>query len=606
MKFVVGKYYVDVALTEDENRYYFKFRYHKGLMAKIKMMKGARWHPDIKSWSAVKCQRNEFQLDYLMGKNPYAKWDRPLLDVTPNRLLFEVQREMLAHTYTHKQVIIAAEMGLGKTLYTFELIELSHKEDGPREWWYVAPKNTCIAIKREMAKWNFKLQLNLMTYEAMCKAVKNWPPGTPAPFGIIFDESHYLANATTQRTQYAMHLADSMRADWEDPYIVLMTGTPQPKKPTSWWCMCEVARPGFLIEGDQHKFQKTMAVVVEKESISGGSYPDIVAWRSTDKICDICGEGEDSIQHMADVDPDAHVYKPAVNEVARLYTRMQGMTLVRLKKNCLDLPDKVYREIYLEPDRQILNAAKLIAKTGGGAAMVQVLLRELSDGFQYEDLPTGKQVTCPGCNGSGEQIYSEVTGHETEVSEPSSVCGRCKGQKTVPEITRQTTWIGSPKQEALREVLAEHEQYNRLVVFAGFQASVDVCVETAQKEGWVTIKIDGRGIDSPFEKPLDVFESDSEQKICYVGHPGSGGTGITLVKSPTICYYSNTHNAVERWQSEDRIHRIGMDVNRGANIIDLFHLPTDKLILDRLKLKKNLQDVSIGELMECLNDTRIY
>jgi len=61
-------------------------------------------------------------------------------------------------------------------------------------------------------------------------------------------------------------------------------------------------------------------------------------------------------------------------------------------------------------------------------------------------------------------------------------------------------------------------------------------------------------------------------------------------------FYSNDFDGEARMQAEDRIHRIGMDKNRGALIVDLIHLPTDELVLKNLKLKKKLQNLTMGEL----------
>ena len=76
--------------------------------------------------------------------------------------------------------------------------------------------------------------------------------------------------------------------------------------------------------------------------------------------------------------------------------------------------------------------------------------------------------------------------------------------------------------------------------------------------------------------------------------------GLTLTASPSIVYFSNDFNAESRIQSEDRIHRPGMDVNRGATIYDLIHLPTDRTVLDNLRAKRVLQDMTLGSLNEAL------
>ena len=57
--------------------------------------------------------------------------------------------------------------------------------------------------------------------------------------------------------------------------------------------------------------------------------------------------------------------------------------------------------------------------------------------------------------------------------------------------------------------------------------------------------------------------------------PESGGLSLTLVESRMSVYWSNSAKPEYRTQSEDRIHRIGMDLNKGCVIVDLIHLPSD-------------------------------
>ena len=97
-------------------------------------------------------------------------------------------------------------------------------------------------------------------------------------------------------------------------------------------------------------------------------------------------------------------------------------------------------------------------------------------------------------------------------------------------------------------------------------------------------------------------DKDLDKKLAFVGNAISGGMAITLTASDTIIFYSNSFDGQARMQAEDRIHRIGM---KGANIIDLIHLPTDQLILDNLKLKKDLQAVTMGDLASCLERTKL-
>ena len=45
---------------------------------------------------------------------------------------------------------------------------------------------------------------------------------------------------------------------------------------------------------------------------------------------------------------------------------------------------------------------------------------------------------------------------------------------------------------------------------------------------------------------------------------------------------------------------MGMDTNRGATIIDLIHLPTDDYVLANLQKKRELQDISLGQIVEAI------
>jgi SNF2 family DNA or RNA helicase len=98
---------------------------------------------------------------------------------------------------------------------------------------------------------------------------------------------------------------------------------------------------------------------------------------------------------------------------------------------------------------------------------------------------------------------------------------------------------------------------------------------------------------------LDAFQNDRKiERIAFIGQPGAAGMGLNLTASPSVIYYSNDFNAESRIQSEDRIHRPGMDRNRGATIYDLLLLPSDLLVLNNLKRKRRLQDLSLGEMRD--------
>jgi len=590
---------VGVSISIDAERIRLKTPFK--LKDEVKAMAGARWHPDEKVWSVKNNCRNLFAIQFLQGKNPYAVYDKPLIDVQFKRPLYVHQVEMAKHVMTRHYCGLAAEMGTGKSLTIIEVIELLFGDEYTKSLndqkaaqnlvWWLAPKSGIAAVKLELLKWKAAVVPRLMTYDELKKVLTNWQTGDLPPRMVIFDESHKLKTITSQRSEAARHLAESVRREHGDNgYVVFMSGSPAPKSPLDWYNQCETVCPGYLKEGDIFKFQRTLALVKDMESLSGGRYPKIVTWWDDAKKCKLCGD------HIDRHEDFSHIFEPSVNEIERLYRRLKGLVLVKFKKDCLDLPEKQYKTINIQPTREIVNAAKLIVASTPNAVKTLTLLRELSDGFQYRKYI--KEIKDCGCFGK----------------QTDPPCDHCHGSGKIKIEDVETLTLSSPKDEVVKDQLEEHDEVGRLVVYAGFTASIDKLTDLVKKEDWHWIRVDGRGWTSSFgitndvellsifqrvnNKDTDVLGENN--KIVFIGHPGSAGMGLTLTASPTILYYSNDFNGENRIQSEDRIHRPGADANRGCTIIDLIHLPTDLLVLNNLKEKRDLQAISLGDVQKMM------
>jgi len=637
-KFVAGKYKIPVKLIYQGKRIFVQFPFSRILISEIKQMEGHKWHGHDelprKIWSIADSTRNAFQIAYLEGKNPYSRYEEDFaLDRdSTKRPLYDHQLIMKATGLTYHYVIWACEMGTGKTLSAIEVIEAA--DLGGYAVWYVGPRSGVVAVEREIRKWRCTVPIELMTYERLTKRVAEWEGNAPAPRIVIFDESSKIKNPTAQRSQAAKHLADAVRTEHGDlGYVILMSGTPAPKNPVDWWWQCEVACPGFIKEGSQGKFRTRLSVIESRENmITGGVYPHIVTWLDDAKKCNTCGEYADHAKH----DParaskpnteqpslGPHAFEPSKNEVEYLYKRMAGLVLVQFKKDCLDLPDKQYVVERITPTAEILRAAKLIKQTANRAIEALTRIRELSDGFQYTSEQDGIDQ-CPNCLGTGQvkipQLAEGAVPEEVKAENFTMVdacCDYCGGDGSVPKYIRTAIETGSPKDKFFIDQLDLHEDTGRYVVWGGFTGTIDRLIALAHQQGWCTLRVDGRAFaaQTPLGEMADVNEyfdamdlshPDNDRllaqipKLCFVGHPQAGGMALTLTSSPTALYYSNCFDGGARMQSEDRIHRAGMDVNRGATIIDLEMLPTDRLVLENLRKKKRLQDITMGQLEEVM------
>lgn len=651
-----GKYWVPATVREEGEVLVLKFGFNRSLLAEVKSMAGARWNPEKKYWTVLNNERNWFQLAFLAGHNPYKWFDRPLIEHKTNRNLYSHQLDLVLHGLTYHFGVWAAEMGTGKSLAAIEVMEGSGFDD----WLYVGPKSAIASFQLELEKWKCKVRPKIVTYDGLRKLVEHWTKGTKAPQGVIFDESSRIKSPTAQRSQAAYHLAKSIRKDHgHDGFVLLMSGSPAPKSPADWWWQAEVACPGFIREGTIEKFRARLGLIQQKESITGGTYPHLVTWKDDERKCNKCGQLKDHENHKQ---PDAfkiacgaptaewHEWEASVNEISYLYKRMAGLTVVKFKKDCLDLPDKEYRIIRLQPSRETLNAAKIVVAGAQTTIAGLTLLRELSDGFQYQETEAG-QMTCPTCKGSkvvqqpiplvsqdeidaalesirakaeaqlAEEGYDDIFFDADGIPIPEHIlladkyemqevtCYNCGGEGEVTRYIREAVPVACPKEDALKDILDAHEEDGRLVVYAGFTGSIDRVIATVEKMGWQWIRVDGRGWAASSEvkanKAVDMLKKFQDKdreipRLCFVGHAASAGMGLTLTASCEIVYYSNDFNAESRIQSEDRCHRAGMDVNRGCLITDLVHLPSDEKVIENLKNKRRLQDMSLGAFRDAL------
>ena len=501
--------------------------------------------------------------------------------------------------------------------------EYGFKDD---DIWYVGPRSGVKAVTRELKKWKSTVQPQMMTYEGMKKRVKLWKKGTPAPRFICFDECSKLKGPTTKQSISGLHLADAMRREYGyNSYILMMSGTPAPKTPIDWWHQCEVACPGFIKEGTIGKFERRLSIVEYRENtITGGSYPERVCWLDDPHRCAKCGQFRGAPDHHAinAGDETYHKYQKSRDEISYLYERMQGLVMVKFKKDCLDLPEKQYEIIRVKPTPEILRAAKLIQTRSKRAITALTLTREVSDGFQYVESPSGTE-TCPNCHGNKE-VTIHVPAEDVDIMAPQVIgefqeqkviCDNCGGKGEVTTYKRETEAIGSPKDEVFIEELDSHEDVGRYIVWGGFTGTLDRLVGIAHQQGWATLRVDGKGyvgttatgekLDD--DELLDAMDRSDPRykellekypKLCFVGHPQAGGMGLTLTSSPTELFYSNCFNGEARMQAEDRGHRPGMDTNRGLTVKDIIMLGADMLVLNNLKQKKRLQNLTMGQLTD--------
>lgn len=87
----------------------------------------------------------------------------------------------------------------------------------------------------------------------------------------------------------------------------------------------------------------------------------------------------------------------------------------------------------------------------------------------------------------------------------------------------------------------------------------------------------------------------------FVSNQATGGIGLNLQGiCRDVIYYSNDFDALHRWQSEDRVHRVGMG-DQPVTYYDLIaNRSVDRLILKNLKAKKGISDFTLDQIRQSL------
>lgn len=242
-----------------------------------------------------------------------------------------------------------------------------------------------------------------------------------------------------------------------------------------------------------------------------------------------------------------------------LFKRTAANTFRITKREGLNLPEKLYDQVQFDmhpEQRELFKSmkAQFLADLGGGrfqtAANAAVALTRLH------------QITC---------------GH-------------------LPLTDGTVAHLPNPRlTEALMSILerVRSQQRRKLVIWCRYNYDVSA-IKALLGDRAVTYY----GADSDAQRAIHKAQFiDPHSTVEFmISNPAAGGTGIDGYQevAETAVYYSNSFNAVHRWQSEDRTHRIGMGA--AAIYIDLIcRGGIDNKHLSNLRRKKSMADLVLDD-----------
>lgn len=229
-----------------------------------------------------------------------------------------------------------------------------------------------------------------------------------------------------------------------------------------------------------------------------------------------------------------------------------------LKKDCLDLPEKVYSTQFFRMTPKQLAAYRTLRDD---------LRVQLADG---RIAPMERIATL------------------TKLSQVVSGYFIVPGTKD--QLERIMDRDDNPKLDALMEIVEDTE--GKGIIWARFHAELEDIVYRLRKAGKRCVEYHGGVARAKRNEAIDLVQSGDAD--WFVGQQAAGGTGITLTRAATVIYYSNTWSLEDRLQSEDRAHRIGQE--RNVRYIDLIAKRTiDERVVTALRAKKDVAQIVLGD-----------
>ena len=363
---------------------------------------------------------------------------------------------------------------------------------------------------------------------------------------LVCDESSYIKSRTAEQTKAIFKLREKCSR------VVLLNGTPLTHSPLDLFSQMAVLDRRIL--GDNYYlFRAHYCEMVAQRFGNGPTFQKIVGYRRLDEL---------------------------QNKIAPYCLR-------RLKKDCLDLPEKLYtvREVALMPESwkryQTLKKEAVIALEGTDALCLEpnaaVRIMRLSQ------MTSGHIGS--GTIGSG---LPEVEG-ETQVQQDLS--------------SEKLNWIV--------RYLTEECASRYVIVWCRWRRERERLAhelrESKHWDGAVQELYGGQGAESR-KLAIETFSTDNRlcKRAVLIAQPHAGGVGLNLVAATEAIYLSNDWSLGVRLQSEDRCHRPGQKHN--VLYTDVLaagpegQTTIDHIIMKALRDKQNLAEMTTAGWRKALND----
>jgi len=446
--------------------------------------------------------------------------------------LYAHQEETVEFLMQRKNAAVLSEQGTGKTR---SVIEFVNRKFPFRDFriLVVCPATLINVWKEEIMKFadhHDHFVLRGSTMHKRLEAVKKFRPGwyiinyeglrairKKSNFlaggrdwsVVVADEMTRIKNPEAKQSK-AMHDFSRNGGNF-NPIRIGLTGTPITQSPLDAFSQFKFVEPRLF--GDKFYSFRNRYAVMERKFVSGRSFNIVSGYQHTEEIT----------------------------------KKMFEVSIRHTKKQCLDLPDKVYqkirvdwtpatRKVYKELGQEMISQLEDGAIVAVGNALAKLAkLRQVCGGFVY-----------------GTDKTTEITAKPEKIT-------------TMLEVIEDTP--------------------GQLLVWACFKKDLDNICKALDDNSVSFSRVTG---EEDFEERAKAVRSLQEGKVkVVVAQSGVAQYGLTMTAAETAIFYSQGFSVEERMQAEDRNHRIG--TKNAVRYIDLVMTDSvDESISEVLRKKKSV------------------
>ena len=463
---------------------------------------------------------------------------------------YDHQLEALVESCDKKEYALFMEMGCGKSKVTIDNFVHLYGQGKVSNILIVAPKGVYSTwvnkeleahipehVAYDVAKWTSNhtqkflkeldkmfvfddnLKILVMNIEAFstkkgCQYANKFIQTNKTMF--IIDESTTIKNPSAKRTVNCVRLGKYAH------YRRILTGSPITKSPLDLYSQCMFLDPALLGFSSYYAFRARYADMKEMTG-QGRTFKMVTGYKNLEELNETLGK----FSHRV------------------------------LKKDCLDLPEKIYirREIQMTAEqtkayKELQNFAATQLKNNKLVTINHIMTQIIRL----------HQISC-GFIGTDDGSITEFTNNR--VSELSSILEETDG---------------------------------KVIIWANYRHDIKriekLLMETYGEESvgsyYGDVKQERR------EFVINEFQDPDSPMRFFVGNTQTGGYGITLTAASTVIYYSNNYDLEKRLQSEDRAHRIGQ-TNKVTYIDIVCEKTVDEKIVKALRKKQSIASTILGE-----------